>query len=103
MLDLEYLTKLVSLLKTQGVTCIKMVGLELSLSRTELPATSASGPPTPHEPDQAGLDKLIDVDESQLPVDLRSDQVTDYDKILNWSAPDAQGEPLPGTGDVPIE
>lgn len=99
MVDLDYLTRLVTVLKAHGVTAIKMADLELTLSRTEIPATVAQGPPLAI--DLPTKDQLIDVpvDESQLPVDLRTDQISDYDKILNWSAPDAQGEALPGVGE----
>lgn len=40
------------------------------------------------------------VDESQLPVDLRSDNINSIDTITNWSAEPSHNEPeMPGTGD----
>ncbi len=46
----------------------------------------------------------IPIDEKSLPVDLRTDNITDYDKILNWSgSPDQVEEPVPLTGDTTLE
>lgn len=87
MVDLSYLKDLISLLKAQGVPSFKMGTLEILLpleggeSKDAVQALPA---------------------ESQMPVDLRSDNVTDYDKILHWSGSPEQEVALPLTGEEPL-
>jgi hypothetical protein len=59
-----------------------------------------------HVEQEAGLStgeviKALKKQEEQLPVDLRTDNITSYDAVLNWSgSPDPQELPL--TGDQPL-
>lgn len=103
MVDLEYLAKLLSILKTQEVQSFKEAGLEISfhveqsVSRpTALPRGEIQGQPLPD-----AIAAMHKKEEESLPPDLRTDNITDFDKILNWSAsPDPKEEqPLPLTGE----
>ena len=59
------------------------------------------------QPEESSVDRTVDIpiDEASLPPDLRTDNITDYDKVLNWSgSPDQDdGSQLPLTGDAPLE
>lgn len=91
---MDYLKELIPFLKSEGVFSFKYEGLELSFY-VEPHKTS-------HDSKQQ--DSVVSVDESQLPVDLRTDNITGFDSILNWSASPAQNEiELPLTGDIPLD
>lgn len=80
--NIKELSELLSLLKTNGVSIFKDGTLELHL----------------RDMDVAKGVQEIPVSEEIFPPDLRTDAVTDYDKILNWSAPN-EDAPLPLTGE----
>lgn len=88
MVDLEYLSKLIVLLRSQSVSTYKEGGLEIGL----LPSSNPSPPPA----------IVPNPQEQDLPPDLRADSLFDQDKILNWSSPDGNHESLPLTGDEPL-
>ena len=51
-------------------------------------------------PDMNQKGHIQSVAESSLPIDLRTDNITDTDKVLMWSAsPDQSEGSLPGTGE----
>lgn len=89
MIDLDYLKKLVPILRASGCSHFKMEGLELKLEGSfHGPKSDIPAPPT-----------LIPVDDSNLPPDLRGDDLFNYDKVLNWSgSPDSEA-PMPLTGE----
>lgn len=92
MVDVEYLSRLISVLKNSGVQSFKTSGVELTFAAH---APIAQSTPTP-------ATQTIDL-EGQLPVDLRSDAIADHDKVLNWSAPPSpQDIPTPGADDLPL-
>lgn len=88
MVDIEYLSRLIQLLKKEGVAQYKGNGVELSL---HIP------------PDPKSLDNLASAlkkAEESVPPDLRADDTMNYSKILNWSGSPDEGEiPLPLTGE----
>jgi hypothetical protein len=94
MLDTEYLGRLLKILKEQGVSRFKTADVELSFVHATQKIIEQATPPPVFEK----------TDEGQLPVDLRSDAISDFDKVLNWSAsPDPNDiKPTPGTDDVPL-
>lgn len=90
-MDTNELSSLIKLLKENNVSEFSQNGLRL-VFHVE--------PPKPIET----KDHVIPDDESMLPPDLRTDNITDYDKILNWSgSPDHQETEIPLTGDAPLE
>jgi hypothetical protein len=90
------LKDILPLLRASGVSSFKDGALEI-LFRVE---QSVVGP----EADIIKTkDHTINIPESQLPVDLRTDSITDYDKILNWSGtPDPEASEHPGTNDLQL-
>lgn len=89
------LKELLPLLKGSGVTSFKDGSLELLFHGEQIKPEATAKIET--------KDHVMDVPETQLPVDLRSDNITDYDKILNWSGTPEQGlEEHPGTGDLQL-
>lgn len=91
MTDITILTTLLPLLKSHGVSKFSHEGLSVEFHKDS--------------PQLKTLDDTQIIDETSLPPDLRTDKVTDYDTILNWSgSPDANetAESIPGTGDDPI-
>lgn len=94
MIDLDYLAKLLALLESKGVSSIKTgdLALEFHMEQSK-------------EKPQDTKDHTIEVpiDESTLPPDLRTDAITNYDAILNWSGtPDPTDAQMPLTGDEPL-
>jgi hypothetical protein len=102
MIDKAYLADLLPILRLNGVTHIKMQGIELSFEHKNKFHVEH-----PQESTESSTDVLVDAlrkQEEAMPVDLRADTLMDQDKILNWSSPD-QGpdEPeLPLTGEQPL-
>lgn len=95
MVELEYLTKLLDILKSKGITTFKYGDLECTLNLLE-----ASKDP---EPTKVVQEQHVPILGRELPPDLRTDSFTSYDKMLHWSAsPDAAGDDLPLTGDEPL-
>lgn len=108
MVDLEYLSQLLVLLREQGVSSFKSTGLSLKfhvelnpIDDEEIWLKSSK----PEEPKDEVKIQEVPINEEALPPDLRTDNITDYDKILNWSgSPDLGDQPeLPLTGDAPLE
>lgn len=100
MIDLDYLSKLISVLSTSNVKHIKMAGLELTLESLSPLILSGPGQP-PNTTDQ--ILEALKLQEDKLPPDLRTDAITDYDKVLNWSgSPQEEDTQMPLTGDRPL-
>lgn len=93
MIELDYLSKLLPLLEKSKITCFKSEGIELWFHVEQKPLESII----------STQDHTVEVkvDEKSLPLDIRTDNISDFDKILNWSAPtDAHDEaPLPLVGE----
>lgn len=88
MVDTEYLTRLIRVLKDNQVTHYKVAGLELSFD------IKSPEPTSPSQPQDPTLQSLPDIP------DLRADDAMNFDKILNWSGSNDQEEqPLPLTGE----
>lgn len=87
-MDLKEIKELLPVLIEHGVLTFKFETLELTFS-PEFKAKSIVIPEiTP---------------ETNLPPDLRTDNITDFDKILNWSgSPDLHESEFPLTGDQPL-
>ncbi len=87
MLEIDYILKLIDALKEKNVASIKMEGLELHFSLPRKIETEDSSPPLANE--------------DTLPPDLRTDAITDFDKILNWSGTPSPSElsEISGVGD----
>lgn len=70
--------------------------------------SSVSAPVEETAPHIETKDHVVDVpvDENQMPVDLRTENVNSFDKILFWSGSNDQDttsqESMPGTSDTPI-
>lgn len=91
MIDVEWLSRLVKTLKDSGVTSFKTADVELVFgAQSQVEPSSAPSPATEFSI------------EGQLPVDLRSDAITDHDKVLNWSAPPSPQDEMPGANDLPL-
>lgn len=89
MIDLEYLSRLISLLKKEKVTHFKKDDLLLTFGE-------------PGESPEALISTLKKQEES-LPPDLRADDLMNFDKVLNWSgSPDSSELEMPLTGDLPL-
>lgn len=85
-MNLDQLKDLLPLLKQNEVSQIKMEGLEISFLRTSQALTQETkAPPLATEPFQAP--------------DLKTDELFDYDKVLNWSG-SADLDPMPLTGEA---
>lgn len=102
MVELEYFKQLLPLLVEFNVVSLKMAGLELSIGQSK-ELSQQSPTPTDVSSQAQPTDQLINVDESTLPPDLRTDNINNYDAVLNWSgSPDTEEMPMPLTGeDVP--
>lgn len=90
MVDLTYLTKLINILKINEVSYFKEGDLTLEMHKHAHKLEDMQPTPRPSK-----------IDEDSLPPDLRTDAITDVDKIMNWSASpddDTQTE-MPLTGD----
>lgn len=114
---LAMLPSLLPLLRSCGVSRIKTGELEIDfhgpydtkdagIKTSPAPASLSETPVDPIESAKASelLNKEL---EAQLPVDLRTDAVTNFDTVLNWSAgPDIQApddkESIPATADLPV-
>lgn len=97
MIDLAYLERLLPLLAQNSIRSIKMAGLELELGSPVKPPDSVQASPSPqghtiNAPEPPGM-----------PPDLKIDAIQDFDKVLNWSAPDPgmDESPMPLTGEDP--
>lgn len=82
-MTLGELKELLPLLKTHGVSEFKSGDTHIFLRNKEQDQASPGPISTQNH--------TIQVPDSQLPVDLRTDPVTDADKALYWSSPDAAG------------
>lgn len=104
MVDLDYLRQLLPILKLHNVRSFGWGDNgHISFDNLGEPETIPRGN---IEPKIDNLDHHIDiqVDESKLPPDLRTDAITDYDKILNWSgSPDEVEIPIPLVNDQPLD
>lgn len=89
MVDIEYLTRLLSLLKSSGVSSFRMADLEIGLG--SIPAVTPT--PVPSPPLATAVETAPE---------FHTDDIFNYDKILNWSgSPDPLESELPLTGEVP--
>lgn len=94
-MDIKDLHELFLLCQTYNVQKYKSGALEIVFS-----SKNAAENPTEIQ----GLPATtVDADESALPPDLRTDKITKMDSILNWSAPSVEDEPMPLTGEAPLE
>lgn len=90
---LASIKELVAHLNLSGVTKFSLSGLSIEFSQTK------AAPQV-----QATDHKDLFVDESKIPPDLRTDAITDIDKILHWSTGSHPGEneSIVGTNDIPL-
>lgn len=88
-MDLDFLSKLIPILKSHNVSSFKTQGIELAFypgSPQEKQEVSSPGPA------------------SEQPTDLGSVDGFNFDDILNWSAsPDKTPQDMPLTGDTTLE
>ena len=86
---------LLPILKANGVANIRFDGLNLEFHVEQS---------LPKVPIQVDTPSLVEVPESTLPPDLRTDNITNFDSVLNWSAPNQSDpeQPVPMTGDEAI-
>lgn len=101
-MTLEDVLKLLPVLKQNDVHRFKLGDVEIEFqSSKDLKPQAIASPP------QSSKDELVDVDETQIPADLRTDAINNVDAILNWSASPSisdQGEsPIPLTGEEPLQ
>lgn len=115
---LAMLPSLLPLLRSCGVSRIKTGELEIDFHGPyDTKDAGIKTSPAPASLSETKIDpvesaKATAIINEQLPVDLRTDSVTDFDKILHWSSgPDLapseteaspQTESVPMTADVPI-
>lgn len=93
MVDIQYLERLLILLKQNGVTSYRDGAFELKLMDEGHQTISPKVLPDAKDLSSVSL-------ESELPPDLRADELMKQDNILMWSSPvDVQGEPIALTGD----
>lgn len=88
MVDIEYLKELLPVLKAHKLKVYQDNGLVLEFHEE-------------HQSMEAVAEDLKKV-ESQMPVDLRADNLMDHDKILNWSTA-GEADEMPLAGDLPLE
>lgn len=92
MIDLDYLSKLLSILKSNGVSSFEENGLKLYLG---IPTISGSTEAFPTQDHTVNLP----INEAELPPDLRTDNINSMDTLMNWSTAPQEELPLPGTGE----
>lgn len=86
MVDIDVLSKLLPVLRSNGIASFKSQDYALTFH-------------VEHSPPQL----IEDPAETTLPPDLRTDKINSFDSILEWSAPpSADMEELPLTGDAPL-
>lgn len=97
MADLVELEALLALLSKHNCSRFKKAGLEIELKPN--PAYSIATPLPAKEPLQE-----VRLDETNVPPDLRADDLFNYDKVLNWSgSPDHSDNPqMELTDDLPL-
>lgn len=94
MLQIDQLSTLLYTLRAHGVRSYKDSEVELHLFK-DISSTATT------KPDGSQVD--LPVHEMQIPVDLRTDNITDVDKTLFWSSQGDESErEMPLTNDVPI-
>lgn len=119
MIDVKSLQALIPLLHSNGVSRIKTRGFEIEFHRpydTKATVTDSQAPQSFNETkveakvDPAESAKATEILnkqlESQLPVDLRTDNINSIDKILHWSSGDGtepNAESVPLTDDKPLD
>lgn len=92
MIDLDYLSKLLPILRSQGITTFTDNGFHLTIG---YPVQNTVSIPTQDHTLE------LPINEAELPPDLRTDNINSMDTILNWSGSGDDGElPIPGT-DIP--
>lgn len=112
MVSLKTLQAIIPLLQSSGVRHFKMGDLEVdfrgSFNKKVAAQTGTQVPQSLNETkvDEVESKKATDMLEGQLPVDLRTDGMSDVEKILFWSSgaaeeKDESKESLPLTGDQP--
>ena len=95
MLQIDQLSTLLYTLRAHGVRSYKDQDVELQLFKSTSVTTSPAKP--------SGTEVDLPVNEMQLPVDLRTDNITDGDKTLFWSAQgDESDSEMPLTNDIPM-
>ncbi len=100
-MNVQTLSKLIPILRANGVANFKMAGLELSFyvgHKDVVPAEVLAPPPSDSV---ANIAEAVRKQEESLPPSLRADSLMDEDKILNWSSPDQQADQMaiPLTGE----
>jgi len=94
-IDLNYLEKLLPILKSHGVLTFMNNELHIKF-HGEQPLQSFTTPNLSNQDHTVNLP----INEAELPPDLRTDNINSMDTILNWSTePTPDEAPLPGTGD----
>lgn len=97
MVDLDYLAKLLSILKDNGLSSFKTGEVSLVFHVEQSKQSQANA----NQAQVNTQDHMIDVpiNEADLPPDLRTDHINSYDTIMNWSTTPQDEIPLPGTGE----
>lgn len=98
-MTLDDVKALLPLLNENRVSKFRYGGLEVELHGSRLSESLSNS--SPHT--EPLKDELIDVPETLLPPDIRTDAINNVDAILNWSASPAPIEqlesPMPLTGE----
>lgn len=99
-IDICTFEKLLPILKANGVSHFKNAGLEISFHAGPISHVEE----LPGQPLPEAIAEALHREEQSLPADLRTDNITDYDKVLNWSgSPDQEGQgDIPLTGEAPL-
>lgn len=93
MVDIDYLVKLLGVLKGQGISSFSDGQLHLTFGAQPNLQGFTSAPLTTQD-----HTVNVPINEAELPPDLRTDNINSMDTILNWSGSGDDGEiPLPGT------
>lgn len=89
MVDLDYLAKLLVILKGQGVVSFDNRELHINFEKQAFQPILTQD----HHVD-------LPINEAELPPDLRTDNINNFDAMLNWSTePTSEEIPIPGVGD----
>lgn len=93
MIDLDYLSKLLPILKSHGVAAFD--NRELHIKFYVEPELANGAHHLPTEDHTINLP----INEAELPPDLRTDNINSMDTLMNWSTSPQEELPLPGTGE----
>lgn len=107
MIDSEYLSKVLPVLKANGVRRIETQGLKVEFYVEPYDKDVSPRADNLKSEINSSVDAIAETirkQEESLPPDLRADNLMNVDNIMNWSSPDQPHDQpeMPLTGEVPL-